>query len=91
MIKTLNVKKKQLYEGKRDGSFESFSRQAEKRLRTLESANNLDVLKALPSNRFEVLSGDRNGQYSIRVNIHWRICFTWAEDGACGVEIVDYH
>jgi proteic killer suppression protein len=47
----------------------------------------------LPSNRLEALSGDRRGQYSIRINAQWRICFIWPEgsDGAENVEIVDYH
>jgi proteic killer suppression protein len=45
----------------------------------------------LPSNRFEALKGDRAGQYSIRINRQWRICFEWRDDGAYLVEIVDYH
>ena len=45
----------------------------------------------LPSNRFEALKGDRAGQYSIRINRQWRICFEWDDDGASMVEIVDYH
>jgi proteic killer suppression protein len=45
----------------------------------------------LPSNRFEALGGDRKGQYSVRINQQWRICFRWSVDGPCDVEIVDYH
>jgi proteic killer suppression protein len=45
----------------------------------------------LPSNRFEALKGDRAGQYSIRINRQWRICFEWRDDDAHDVEIVDYH
>jgi len=71
-------------------AFSGFSRQADKRLRLLDAAETLDALKALPSNRFEALSGDRRGQYSIRVNKQWRVCFTW-DEGAHAVEIVDYH
>ncbi len=67
-----------------------FSRQADKRLRILDATETLDALKALPSNRFEALSGDRKGQYSIRVNKQWRVCFEW-DEGAHEVEIVDYH
>ena len=65
-------------------------RQAEKRLRILDASETLAALKALPSNRFEALSGDRAGSYSIRVNMQWRVCFTW-DEGAYEVEIVDYH
>jgi toxin HigB-1 len=62
-------------------------------LRRLEAAASFGDLAALPDNRFEALRGDRKGQYSIRINDQWRICFEWA-DGAPGpsnVEIVDYH
>jgi proteic killer suppression protein len=63
------------------------------RLDRLEASTALRDLGALPGNRFEALSGDRKGQYSIRINDRWRICFEWP-DGAPGpskVEIVDYH
>ena len=71
--------------------FFSFSRAAELRLRYLEAARDLNDLYFPPSNRFEALHGDREGQYSIRVNEKWRICFTWSEFGAEDVEIVNYH
>jgi len=71
-------------------AFSGFKRQAEKRLRILDASDTLGILQALPSNRFESLSGDRSGQYSIRVNMQWRVCFTW-DEGAHDVEIVDYH
>ena len=71
--------------------FESFRVQAERRLRILDSATRLEDLLALPSNRFEVLGGDRKGQYSIRINQQWRLCFEWREDGPHEVEIADYH
>ena len=70
--------------------FSGIERQAVKRLRILDSAPTLDTLAALPSNRLESLKGDRQGQYSIRVNDQWRICFRW-DDAPYDVEIVDYH
>lgn len=57
----------------------------------LDSAETLRDLAALPGNRLEALRGDRDGQYSIRINAQWRICFRWTEDGPSEVEIVDYH
>jgi len=70
-----------------------FRRQAEKRLRILDAAKSLSDLAALNSNRLEALKGDRKGQYSIRINDQWRICFEWPKDspGPLNVEIVDYH
>ena len=70
--------------------FSGIERQALKRLRILDSALNLQVLATLPSNRLEALKGDRKGQYSIRINDQWRICFGW-DDAPYDVEIVDYH
>ena len=71
--------------------FEKFRSQAERRLQILDSANQLKDLAMLPSNRFEALSGDRAGEYSIRINQQWRICFEWQDDGPHNVEITDYH
>jgi proteic killer suppression protein len=51
----------------------------------------LDDLRIPPGNRLEALKGERAGQYSIRINDQWRVCFVWADDGAHDVEIVDYH
>ncbi|MFM7441588.1 MAG: type II toxin-antitoxin system RelE/ParE family toxin, partial [Snowella sp.] len=72
---------------------QSFDRQAYKRLEILESAKSKQDLLLLPSNRFESLSGDRQGQYSIRINDKWRICFKWIEEDSepWEIEIVDYH
>jgi proteic killer suppression protein len=56
----------------------------------LDDAADLDDLRRTPGNRLEILRGNRAGQYSLRLNDQWRICFTW-EDGAEDVEIVDYH
>lgn len=80
-------------QGERVPAFESFRRQAEKRLRILEAATGLRDLGQLRSNRLEALAGNRKGQYSIRINQQWRICFEWRQgaDGAGNVEIVDYH
>jgi proteic killer suppression protein len=80
-------------EGERVPAFEGFRHQAEKRLRVLEAASSLRDLGQLRSNRLEVLSGDRKGQYSIRINSQWRLCFEWPQgaDGPENVEIVDYH
>jgi len=79
--------------GKRVKAFAGFERQACLKLDRLEAALTLRDLAVLPGNRFEALAGDRKGQYSIRINDQWRICFQWP-DGAPGpwnVEIVDYH
>lgn len=80
-------------EGKRVKAFAGIQRAAELKLDRLEAAMSLRDLAALPGHRFEALSGDRKGQYSIRINDQWRICFEWAEGdrGPSNVEIVDYH
>jgi proteic killer suppression protein len=72
---------------------EPVRRQAERRMRLLEAAVSLDDLRRLPGNRLELLKGDRRGQYSIRINDRWRICFEWPSDadGPENVEITDYH
>lgn len=73
--------------------FSGFARQAEMRLDRLDAATNLGDLRALPGNRLEALRGNRAGQFSIRINDQWRICFEWPETspGPTNVEIVDYH
>jgi proteic killer suppression protein len=73
--------------------FQAFREQAERRLDILETAISRNDLMRLPSNRFEALSGDRKGQYSIRINARWRVCFEWPEgsDRPFHIEIVDYH
>jgi len=73
--------------------WERIRHQAEKRLRILDSAASLGDLAALNSNRLEALRGNRKGQYSIRINDQWRICFAWPKDerGPSNVEIVGYH
>jgi toxin HigB-1 len=79
--------------GKRVKAFSGFERPARLKLDRMEAAAWLRDLAALPGNRFEVLVGDRRGQYSLRINDQWRICFEWAEraPGPSNVEIVDYH
>lgn len=64
---------------------------ARRKLRMLNAAANLDDLRVPPANRLEALKGDRRGQYSIRINGQWRICFRWKEGDVAEVEIVDYH
>jgi proteic killer suppression protein len=91
--------------GKRIKEFQAFERQAAKALTKLQAATRLIDLRHPPSNRFEALSGNRNGQYSIRINDQWRVCFGWAITGEFSedtdrlllpgepydVEIIDYH
>jgi proteic killer suppression protein len=64
---------------------------ARAKLLIVDAAKRLDDLRQPPSNRLEALSGDRRGQYSIRINNQWRICFVWRDGAAFDVEIVDYH
>ncbi|MCP1848937.1 MULTISPECIES: type II toxin-antitoxin system RelE/ParE family toxin [unclassified Bradyrhizobium] len=64
---------------------------ARRKLQYLNATVNLDDLLAPPGNHLEALKGDRKGQYSIRVNNKFRICFTWTAEGPMGVEFVDYH
>lgn len=84
---------KQFADGEFVRPFQGFARQGWKRLDILNAATSLNDLSALPSNRLEALRGDRAGQYSIRVNQQWRICFEWPANapGPSNVEIVDYH
>jgi toxin HigB-1 len=79
--------------GKRVKAFSGIERPARLKLDRLEAALSLRDLGALPGNRFEILKGDRRGQYSIRINDQWRVCFEWPEKstGPINVEIVDYH
>ncbi|MFH7243069.1 MAG: type II toxin-antitoxin system RelE/ParE family toxin [Spirulina sp.] len=64
---------------------------AARKIDQIDSAVNIDDLKVPPGNRLEMLKGDRLGQYSIRINDQYRICFGWSDQGATEVEIVDYH
>ena len=69
----------------------ALQRVALRKLRMLDAAERLDDLRVLPGNRLERLRGDRAGQYSIRVNEQWRVCFPWRSGDAYDAEIVDYH
>ena len=69
----------------------SIERVARRKIRQLEIANELSDLRIPPGNRLEALKGNRQGQYSIRINDQYRICFVWKNGGAHDVEIVDYH
>jgi proteic killer suppression protein len=79
--------------GKRIKAFSGFERSARLKLDRLEAATSIRDLAALPGNRLEALVGDRKGQYSIRINDQWRVCFEWTDRavGPSNVEIVDYH
>jgi len=80
-----------LFADNRVRKFQAFEKAARKKLAMLDAAVDLQDLKVPPGNRLEALSGDRKGQYSIRINDQWRICFRWISNQACDVEIVDYH
>jgi toxin HigB-1 len=66
-------------------------RNALRKLRMLNQARNLEDLRVPPGNRLEALKGDRLGEYSIRINNRWRICFIWEQGDVYDVEIIDYH
>lgn len=70
---------------------QDIQRLAARKLVLIDGAGKLDDLKSPPGNRLEILSGDRTGQHSIRINDQWRICFIWRDGNAFDVEIVDYH
>jgi toxin HigB-1 len=77
--------------GRRVKRFVSIEAVARRKLRQLQVAAKLQDLRVPPGNRLEALRGDREGQYSIRVNDRYRVCFHWTAAGAEDVEIVDYH
>ena len=72
-------------------AFQGFTASAQRRLDMLNRADSLAELRVSNGNRLESLSGDRDGQHSIRINRQWRICFRWTDDGPHDVEIVNYH
>jgi proteic killer suppression protein len=80
-----------LASGRRGKRFANIESVARRKLRQLQVAGRLEDLRVPPGNRLEALRGDRAGQYSIRVNDRWRVCFRWTPAGAEEVEIVDYH
>lgn len=71
--------------------FAAIAAVATRKLQQLDAAATLEFLRSPPGNRLEALSGNRAGQYSIRVNDQWRVCFVWTDAGPVQVEIVDYH
>lgn len=80
-----------LFETGRNRRFASIARVAARKLVMLDAAQTLEFLKSPPGNRLEALRGDRAGQYSIRINDQFRVCFRWTAEGPFDVEIVDYH
>ncbi|MEQ9638882.1 MAG: type II toxin-antitoxin system RelE/ParE family toxin [Alphaproteobacteria bacterium] len=94
MIESYRDRKTRAFaEGGAVREFSGFAGQAARRLSILNAATSLHDLRAMRSNRLVALSGDRKGQYSIRINQQWRICFEWpvGTSGPRNVEIVDYH
>jgi len=82
---------KRLFDGDRSRRFVNIEKVAMRKLAMLNRAGKLDDLRVPPANRLEALEGDRRGQYSIRINDKYRICFEWTPNGPEAVEIVDYH
>lgn len=92
MIKSFDCKQTQmLFEGNAPIKFRAIRTVAERKLQQLDSAATLEFLRSPPGNRLESLKGNRSGQYSIRINNQWRICFIWKNNAVFNVEIVDYH
>ena len=80
-----------LFEGGDPRQFRAFKDVAIRKLTQLNAAQTLEFLRSPPGNQLEALKGDRKGQYSIRMNSQFRVCFVWTENGPIDVEIVDYH
>ena len=92
MIQSFRCKHtRSLYEGGDPKQFRAIKTVAIRKLTQLDAAKTLDFLRSPPGNQLESLKGDRQGQYSIRINSQYRICFQWTEIGPTQVEIVDYH
>ena len=92
MIKSFrSVLTEQLFRRQRVLRFRAFERIALRKLRQLDAATGLRDLASPPGNRLEALHGDRKGQFSIRINDQWRICFVWTSGDAYDVEISDYY
>ena len=92
MIPSFRCKKtEQLAKGFRVRRFVTMEQVARRKLAQLEAAATLDFLRAPPGNRLEALRGDHAGQYSIRINEQWRLCFRFIDGDAHDAEIVDYH
>lgn len=93
MIKTFACKEtERLINGRFSAKLpQDVQRTAQRKLKQIHGAASLDFLRVPPGNRLEQLSGNRAGQWSIRINDQWRICFVWENGNALAVEIVDYH
>lgn len=92
MIQSFKCKHTQaLFETGKTRHFVNIKQVAERKLMQLTAAVTLDFLKSPPGNQLEMLTGDRAGRHSIRINQQWRLCFTWTIDGPANVEILDYH
>lgn len=92
MIRSFRCKDTQsLFAGESPRRFRTIESVATRKLEMVAAAKELRDLRSPPGNRLETLSGNRNGQYSIRINDRWRICFEWHDDGPANVEIIDYH
>ena len=81
----------ELFAGRCPRKWLAIRARAERKLAMLHAAHTLEFLRSPPGNRLEALRGKRKGQYSIRINDRWRICFRWSDGEASNVEIVDYH
>ena len=92
MIATFKDKESEaLFDGMVAPRFGAFASVAKRKLKMVAAAARIEDLRVPPGNRLEALSGDRAGQWSIRVNDRFRVCFEWANGAAYNVEIVDYH
>ena len=92
MIKTFKCRDTEaLFDGARVAGFANFAAVAIRKLQMVHAATRIESLRVPPQNRLEKLSGDRSGQWSIRVNDQFRLCFVWRDGAAWDVEIVDYH
>ena len=80
-----------LFETGKSKRFSGIANIAIRKLAQLDAAHTLDFLRSPPGNRLEALKGDRRGQYSIRINDQFRVCFRWTSEGPADVEIIDYH
>lgn len=93
MIRLFQCKEtERIWQGQRSRKFPGdMQDRALRKLRQLDASSTLDDLRNPPGNRLEALKGDRKGQWSIRINDQWRVCFRWSDGDASDVEIVDYH
>lgn len=92
MIRSFRCREtRRLFETGQSRQFSAILSVAERKLAQLNAAETLDFLRSPPGNRLEALKGDRERQYSIRINNQFRLCFRWTSEGPEDVEIVDYH